>query len=159
MAWSGSGLFTSTMRDILDATTAMDLNTDTFKIALFNNSVTPAYDAASASTAFNTGTWVLANEVSGTGWASGGVALTGVTLSGAAPAAGQMKWDATDVSQASTTLSTIHGCLIYDDTIAAPVADQGLIAIAFSGAPYSTVNGTLTITWHADGIWYLDLVP
>lgn len=158
MAWAGSGIFTQTIADILGQTTAMDLNTDSFKIALFDNAVTPAYDASAATVAFNTGTWTTGNEVSGTGWASGGVVLSTPTLTVADPAAGQLSWDAVDVSETNTTLSGFFGCMIYDDTIASPVVDQGLVAVDF-GQSYSTVAGTLTITWDANGIFYLDLVP
>lgn len=158
MAWSGSGIFTSTIRDILDGTADIDLDTDSFKVALFNNSVTPDFDASSANTAYGAGTWA-SNEVTGTGWSAGGVALTANDLTGASPAAGQVKWDAGDVNESGTTLSNIYGCLIYDDTIASPVADQGLVAVYFSAGPYNTVNGTLTITWDSNGIFYIDLVP
>ena len=157
MAWAGSGIFTQTIADILGNTTASDLNTSTWNIALYNNSVTPAFDGASASNAFATGTW-SGNEISGTGWASGGVALVSPTLSVADPAAGQLSWDADDVSEAGTTLAAFEGCLIYDATIATPVNDLGLVAIDFT-TPYTTTAGTLTITWDANGIFYLDLVP
>ena len=162
MAWGGSGIFTQTILDILDQTTAMDLSgagVSTFDVALFNSSVTPAYDAAATAVAFGGGTWTTGNEVTGTGWSTGGVALTGVGLTKASPAAGQLKWDAGNVTETGTTLSNIYGCLIYADSITTPVADQGLVAVQFSGAPYSTTSGTLTITWDTNGIFYLDLVP
>jgi hypothetical protein len=161
MAWAGSGIFTQTFVDVFGNVTAMDIaaSGDTCKVALFNNSVTPAYDAAAASIAFNSGTWVTGNEVSGTGWSSGGVALTTLALATASPAAGQFSWDADDVSETGTTLSNIYGCFIYDDTLTTPVADQGIVAVEFSGAPYSTSNGTLAITWDTNGIFYVDLVP
>lgn len=159
MAFSTSGLFGQTLVDILAQTTAIDLNTDTFKLALFNNTPTPDFSAAASLVAYNTGQWVSGNEVTGTGWAAGGVALTGVVLTLDAPAAGQFMFDSDDVSQAGTTLTDIYGCLIYDDTIATPVADQGLLAVAFSGAPYQTTNGTLTITVDPNGWFYSDFTP
>lgn len=157
MAWSGSGLFTATIRDILDATAVIDLDGATFKVALFNNSVTPDFDVASANTAYGAGVWA-SNEVTGTNWAAGGVALAGNDVTAASPAAGQVKWDATDVSEALVTVADAHGCLIYADSVTTPVADQGLIAVYFGGA-YSATNGTFAITWHANGIFYIDLVP
>src|SRR2546423_5849621 len=46
------------------------------KAALFNNTTTPDKTAAVASTGFNTGVWVTANEVTdATNWVSGGRAL------------------------------------------------------------------------------------
>jgi hypothetical protein len=158
MAWAGSGIFTQTIADVLGQTAVMDLNTDSHKIALFNNSVVPDYDASAATVAFNTGTWTTGNEESGTGWASGGVVLATPTLTVADPGAGQLSWDAVDVSESTTTIAAFEGCFIYNDTIASPVVDQGLVAIDFT-TPYSTTAGTLTITWDANGIFYLDLVP
>jgi hypothetical protein len=57
MAWSNSKIFVSTIEDILENTTAIDLNTDTFNVALFNDSITPSQTVASASTAFGAGVW------------------------------------------------------------------------------------------------------
>lgn len=61
--------------------TAMDLNSDTFKAALYDNDITPSQTAASASTAFDAGQWATAgNEVAdGAEWATGGIALSSVT--------------------------------------------------------------------------------
>ena len=159
MAWTASGLFGQTIVDLFENTTELDYNADTFKLALFNDSVVPDYDAAAASVAYDAGTWLLANEVSGTGWAAGGVALASPTLTVGSPAAGQLKFDTDDVTAATTTLSSIYGCLVYDDTIAVPVADQGIFAVMFSGAPYSTTAGTLTITVDTSGWYYIDYTP
>lgn len=161
MAWTGSGIFTQTIKDILDATvSAYDIDTDTMRVALFNNNVTPDFDAVAASIAYGTGTWEEADEVTHANWTAKGSALASPTLTTASPAAGQLKYDAADIVSAdSTTLSNIYGCLIFNDTIASPVADQGLLAVYFSSGPYSTTNGTLTIQWDTNGIFYLDLVP
>lgn len=157
MAFGGSGMFTATVLDILNNTTAIDLGSDTFKLALFSNSATPSYSVTSANTAYGAGVWA-SNEVTGTGWSAGGVALASNALTANSPGAGQVKWDATDVSESSVTISGARGCLIYDDTIATPVADQGLLVIDF-GADYSATNGTFAITFDANGILYLDVVP
>lgn len=161
MAWAGSGIFTQTIIDILDNTTAIDLNGDTFYVALYGNAVTPDYDATAANTAYGAGTWIAGNEVDhgGAPWPAGGVALSTPTLTPADPNPGQISWDAVDVSVNNTTISGIYGCMIYSQSIATPVADQGICAVQFSGAPYSTSNGTFAITWDPNGIWYLDLVP
>jgi hypothetical protein len=157
MAFAGSGMFTATLADILDNTTAIDLGSDSFKLALYNNSATPDFSVTSANTAYGAGVWAT-NEVTGTNWAAGGVALSGNALTANSPGAGQVKWDATDVSVASVTVSNAEGCLIYDDTIATPVADQGLLVIDF-GAAYSATAGTFAITFDSNGICYFDVVP
>lgn len=161
MAWSTSGIFTQTIKDIFDNTvTGYDIDTNTMRVALFNNNVTPDYDAVAASVAYGTGTWEEADEVTHANWTAKGSALASITLTTASPAAGQLKYDAADIVSAdSTTLSNIYGCLIFNDTIASPVADQALLAVYFSSGPYSTTNGTLTIQWDTNGIFYLDLVP
>jgi hypothetical protein len=80
MAWSASKIFVATLEDVLENTTAIDLNTDTFKAALYNDTITPDQTVASANTAYDVGQWASANEVSDTpDWAIAGEPLTGVT--------------------------------------------------------------------------------
>lgn len=153
MAISGSGLFCVTFQDALDTSQlALDLDLETHKGALFSNSVTtPNYstNTAYAAAPFN------ANEVTGTNWASGGVALTGTGLS---VASGVITFDATDVSVASTTLTNARGYLLYADALTTPTADAAILLVDF-GADFSTVAGTFSIVWNASGIATLDLVP
>ncbi len=53
MAWSASKIFVATIEDILENTTAIDLNSDGFKIALYDNDITPDQTVTSANTAYN----------------------------------------------------------------------------------------------------------
>lgn len=148
MAITASGLYVVTFVDVLDTTQlALDLGLETHKIALFNNSITPDFtnDTAYGTAPYN------ANEVYGTGWAQGGVAVTGTTITGAA---GAVTFDATDVSASGTTLVDPRGGLIYADAL----ADQAIVLINF-GADYPTTAGTFTITWNASGISTIDLTP
>src|SRR5687767_14325121 len=78
MAWSNSKIFSATITDLTNNTTAMDANSDTHKAALFDNSITPSQTVASASTAFGAGVWASGEVFDGAEWATGGVALTGV---------------------------------------------------------------------------------
>lgn len=160
MAWSASGVFQEFVKNpgtrAINAATAptgyTDLLTDTVKVALFNNSVTPDKDAAVASTGYNTGTWTTGNEVTdATNWVAGGRALGSDTYTDVANA---MMYDAADLAGGGTlTLAATHGCFIYDDTITAgTVADQGVCFNYFGGAQQVT-NGTFTIAWHANGIF------
>ena len=149
MAVTASGLFVATFVDILDTTQlAVDLDLETHKIALFSNSITPNFttDTAYGVTPYD------ANEVSGTGWAAGGVALTGTTFTGSG---GTATFDATDVSEPGTTLTNARCGLIYADAL----AGNNAIALVNFGADYSTVAGTFAITWSASGIFYIDLTP
>ncbi len=152
MAWSNSKMFQQFLEDAVLNVAAFDLDSDSFKVALFNNSVTPSADAAAASTAYNTGTWLVANEVSESGqWAAAGVALTSPAISVAT--SNVVYWDAADTASGSAAdLANVYGCLVYDDTLTTPVADQGVCYNYFGGASTVT-NGTFTVVWAANGIW------
>src|SRR5687767_3894515 len=107
MAITVSGLYVATFVDALDTTQlALDLDLETHKLALFAESITPNF---TTDTAYGVSPYD-ANEVTGTNWAAGGVALTGTTFTGSA---GTATFDATDVSVASTTLADSGGGLIY----------------------------------------------
>jgi hypothetical protein len=152
MTWADSHTFRAFWNTVLTTPAeALDLDTDTFKAALYNNSITPDNDAAQASTCYNTGAWALANEVTSVGeWDAGGVALTTPTVNIAT--ADTVFWDAVDTaSAAGATLADVHGCLVYDDTSTTP-SDQGVCFNYFGGAN-SVTNGTFTIVWHANGIF------
>lgn len=149
MAITASGLFVATFVDALDTTQlALDLDLETHKIALFSNTITPNFttDTAYGVAPYN------ANEVSGTNWAAGGVALTGTTFTGSG---GTATFDATDVSVATTTLSNARGGLIYANAL----AGKNAICLVNFGADYSTTAGTFAITWNAAGIFTIDLTP
>jgi alpha-D-ribose 1-methylphosphonate 5-phosphate C-P lyase len=157
MAWTNSKMFRAYIKDIVTNVTAMDLDTDaSIKVALYNTTTTPDQDVASASSAFNTGVWVTANEISQTvTWPTGGVALTTPVVT--STTAATVFFDAADTaSGASATLAAFFGCLVYDDTITTPVADQG-ICFNYFGGTQTVTNGVATVVWHANGIWRITL--
>lgn len=156
MAWSNSKIFRQFMADAVLNVAAFDLDTDSFKAALYNNSVTPDNDVTAANSAYNVGQWATANEVSESGqWAAGGVALTTPTIN--VGTADVVFWDAADTASGSAAdLANVYGCLVYDDTLTTPVADQGICYNYFGGAN-SVVNGTFTVVWNANGIWRITL--
>jgi hypothetical protein len=128
------------------------LDSDTVKVALYNNTGTPDKDAAVGSTGYNTGAWVVANEVTdATNWTATGRTLAGKTFT--TPATGVAMFDGTDLAGGgNVTLSGVMGDLVYDDTITAgTVADQGHCFNYFGGAQ-SVTAGTFTIIWGANGI-------
>jgi len=150
MTVTASGLFLPTFRDLLDTTQlAIDLDLETHKGALFSDTVTPNFssDTAYAVAPYN------ANEVSGTGWASGGVALVGTALSESPT--GSLMFDATDVSETVTTLTNAECYLLYADALA---GNNAICLVDFTTA-YSTVGGTFAITWAATGVFAIDLTP
>lgn len=146
MAVTASGLFYPTFAGILANTLAIDLSAETYKGALISNSATPNFSTHD--------TWsdLSANEVYGTGWAQGGVALTGTTISESPT--GTLMVDATDVSAATTTLTNARAWVWY----ASPVGSELLVLVDFEG-DYSTVAGTFAITWASTGVFNIDLTP
>lgn len=153
MVWTNSKAFRPAIADIFDNTTAFDLGADTFKSALFNNSITPDNDVTAALSAYDAASsqWLTANEVFEAGqWAQGGVALTGQTVNSGT--ADVVFFDATDTASGSAAdLASVFGTEVYDDTLTTPVANQGLCYNYFGGTN-SVTNGTFTVVWHANGI-------
>jgi hypothetical protein len=156
MAWSASKIFASFVTDAFNNTAALDLNSDTIKAALFNNSVTPDQAATSANSKYNGGTWLTANEQTNTThWPAGGRPLASVA---SGFASNVYTYDAADTASvdATTTLANVYGCLVYDDTLAAPVVDQAVCFNYFGGA-LSVTAGTFTIVWSSSGIFTITL--
>lgn len=150
MAWSNSKVFANFVGNALDRTAAFDLDSDTFKVALYDNDVTPDNTVSAANSAYNAGQWANSNEVSESGqWAAGGVSLTSADITVSTTT---IKWDADDTaSGGAADLADVYGCLVYDDTLSTPVADQGVCYNYFGGSN-SVVNGTFTVVWSASGI-------
>src|SRR4051794_25482912 len=92
-------------------TGGLDWRLGTWKIALHSNSLTQGTAPINYSAA--TVVWANTNEVSGTGWAAGGVTVTSSTGGSATVAegtTGSLRYDMNDVSVASTTLTNARGC-------------------------------------------------
>lgn len=151
---TNSKMFTSFITDVINNTTAMDGNSDTWNIALFGNTPTPDQTVASANAAYNVGQWLSSSEVTATGWTAGGLALASVTSTFASNV---FTFDAADRSGgASDTVTAAYGCLIFDNTIATPVAKQAMCYLAFGGSN-SVTSGTFTVVFNASGIAALTL--
>jgi hypothetical protein len=156
MAWANSKIFTTFITDILNNTTAMDLNTDALlEVALYNNTTAPDQTVTSANSAYAVGQWVVGNGVSdATGWPALGRPLVSVT---SVFATNVYTFDAADTVSANgtTTLAAVFGCLIYDHS-AGVVTDQG-ICYNYFGGTNSVTSGTFTVVWNASGIMALTL--
>jgi hypothetical protein len=120
-----------------------NLGSDTFKVALIDNTTVPT--AADA-----TPRWAdySANEVSGTGYTAGGYTLTGVSTSEAAGVTtfddtGNVLW-----SQNAAGPTDIYWAVLYNDSAS---ADQAIGFLDMGGA-VSLVDGDVSITWNASGI-------
>ncbi len=150
MAWSNSKVFTIAIENMLENTAAMDLDSDTFKAALFDNSITPSQTVSAANSAYAAGVWASGGVADAVSWPAAGIALGSVTSGFTSTT---YTFDAADTTSndSTTDLASVYGCLVYDDTLAAPVADQGLVYIYFGGSN-SVVNGVFTIVWNASGL-------
>lgn len=155
MAVTVSGLYVANFIDILDATQlAVDLSLTTHKWALLSNSATPNFSTDVS--------WSNTNEVSGTGWATGGIALSAAAAGGTSTSptvtespTGTLMYDMNDLSVASTTLTNARAGRLYADALA---ADNLIVLINF-GADYSTVAGTFAIQFASGGVFNIDLTP
>lgn len=112
-------------RDVLDG---VHLPGHTYKIALYTSAAT----LGASTTAYST-----TNEVTGTGYTAGGMALAGraVTLD-----AGVGILDFTDPVWSSATI-TARGALIYNDTV---TGDPALAVLDF-GSDITSTNGNFTV--------------
>jgi hypothetical protein len=158
LAITASGIYVQNFVDELDVTNVgLDLTLTTHRVALLNNSATPNFDTDV--------TWNSTNEVTGTGWASGGILLSAAAAGATSTAptvtispAGSLMWDMNDIAVASTTITNARALRIYADALTSPTADALLILINF-GADYSTVNGTFGVQISALGMTAIDLTP
>lgn len=91
---------------------------------------------------------VSADEVTGTGYTSGGQEITTKSV---VDNAGTAVFDGDDILWASSTI-TARYAVIYDDTPAA-AADKKLIGLIDYEAVKQSTGGDWEIQWNASGIW------
>jgi hypothetical protein len=155
MAVTASGLYVANFIDMFDGTQlAFDFSLATHKLALLSNSATPNFSS-------DTG-WANTNEVTGTGWVTGGIALSALASGGTSTSptvtespTGTLMYDMNDVSVASTTITSARAARLYADAL----ASDPLILLVNFGADYSTSNGTFAIAWASGGVMNIDLTP
>lgn len=121
----------------------IDWDSDTIKVALLTNAYTPDQDAHDY---FDD---VVANEVTGTGYTSGGASLANKTNTYNA-ATNVIVLDADDVTWASSTI-TARYAVVYNASPATN-ATRPLIGYVDFGSDQSSSNGNFTITWDSTGI-------
>lgn len=142
MAFPSSNWFRKTIEDALENTTALDLNSDTIRCALFTDTISGTFNF-DTNVGYGAAPW-NANEAVGTGYTAGGATLAtpGVSIS-----AGTLAFDAGDATWSTATI-TARGGLVYNDTI---TGKPGLVAVNF-GSDFSSTAGTFTVSWNAAGI-------
>ena len=148
MAWSASGIFVTFIEDSFENTKAYALTSDTFKVALFDDTTAPDKTVTTANRTYDAGVWIQANEVDdGTEWDAGGEPLDTPALT---TASNVLKWDAVDTVSGGTsaTLADVFGCLVHDST----VANEG-ICFNYFGGTQDVTDGTFTVVWNGSGIF------
>jgi hypothetical protein len=121
----------------------VDWDTDTIKVALLTSSYTPNQDTHDYYDD------VSSNEVSGTGYTTGGATLASKTVTYDS-GTNVIVLDAADVTWSSSTI-TARYAVIYDASPATN-ATRPLIGYVDFGSDQSSSNGNFTITWDATGI-------
>lgn len=160
MSWSASKIFAAFISDKLNQTTLMDLGTDALiEVALYNDSITPSNTVTSANTAYAAGVWTagsspnVQDSTSGNaGWPYVGRPLVTKTLTDGTTATFKFDADDTVSADSHTSLASVYGALIYDESISSPVDQQGVCYIYFGGTN-SVTEGTFTVVWNAAGIF------
>lgn len=124
------------------AARVIDFDTDTLKVSLHTASYTPS---ATAHAAFNS----VTNEVTGSGYTAGGVALTGMTLT---ETAGAVTFDANDITftQNASGFTNARYAVIRKDTGTA--ATSTLFAVIDLGADKGNVSGDFILQFSGTGI-------
>jgi hypothetical protein len=141
-----SGIFGPFLRDALNNTKAFALNaSDTIKWEFVSDTYTPDFNAHDEEAD-------ITNEVTGTGYTTGGEVLASPTFT---IGSGFATFDGTDVSLSTTTLTGVRGVVLFDDTL----SGGPLLAAVTFGADYNTTAGTFAITWSGSGIWRIDYIP
>ncbi len=155
MAVTVSGLYVANWGDVVDATQlALDLSLTSHKVALLSNAATPNFSTDVS--------WSNTNEVSGTGWPTGGVALSAAAAGGTSTAptvtespTGSLMYDMSDIAVSSTTLTNARALRLYADAL----AGDNLIVLVNFGADFSTNNGTFGVQLPSTGLFAVDLTP
>jgi hypothetical protein len=160
VAWTESGLFYPTMRDLLKgALTSVNWLTTTNKMSLASNSATPDFFGTT-----DPSTWTSTAEVvssAGNWTSSGGVAFSALgagstsiapAFSHTGPGPSTLVYSASNVSVATTTITGAFGAYLY---AAAQSPAAMYLGIWFGGSGVTTVAGTFAVTWNASGIMTL----
>jgi len=137
MAFSGNYMCTSFKKELLFGVHDFANGADTFKLAMYTNSA--SFDAATTA-------YTATDEVSGTGYSSGGGSLTNVDPS--VPSGTTAITDFQDLTFSTATV-TARGALIYNstpNTTSISVTDPTVIVLDFGGDKTSTA-GDFTIVF------------
>lgn len=138
-----NAIYNSFKRDIQNG--SIDLDTDNINVLLVTSVYSPNIDT-------HTKRSDITNEVVGTGYSAGGVALAGKTVV-QDNTNDRGVFDANDSTWSTATI-TARGAVLYKARGGAANLDE-LIAYVDFGSDITSTAGTFTITWSASGILYI----
>jgi hypothetical protein len=147
MSITASGLYGLTIEKQLIDTLGESYEAEDNKVLLVTDSYTPNFDTHD----FRDD---ITNEVTGTGYTAGGIALTTTEIT---LASGVLTFDAADSSWASSTIANAMAAVHYFNVGSAATDQLGFLSDFVTAV--STTNGTLTVQWNASGIFTLDYTP
>jgi hypothetical protein len=133
-----SGLYTILKTNLMNKLVNLGSSGDTFYVGLL--SATPTFTATQTTWAQLIG---VTPEITGTGYTTNGVALTGQSVSTVGTTA---VWSASTAQWTSASF-TAYGAAIYDST----VSNNLLVLMDFGGA-LTVSSGTFAIIWSGSGI-------
>lgn len=147
MSITGSGLYGLTLEKMFIDTAGQSMEAETHKEALVQDGYTPNFDTHD----FRND---LTNEVTGTNYTAGGVAVTGteITIS-----SGVLTFDAADTVYTTVTISDAMAGVFYFN-VGADTTDQLILLQDFVTSASATA-ANFTIQHNASGILTIDFVP
>ena len=134
MAFTGNAMCTSFKKELLEGKHDFTNGQDAYKLALYTNSAS----FTAATTAYTT-----SNEVSGTGYSPGGIALTNVTPTSSGTTAFT---DFADVTFTSATI-TARGALIYNTETGGGSGTTNTVVVLDFGSDKSSTSGDFQIVF------------
>lgn len=147
MTITASGLYGLTLEKIFIDTLGESLEAEDNKVLMVLDAEAPNFDTHD----FRAD---IAQEVTGTNYTAGGVAITSTELT---IASGVLTFDAADVVYTNVTIANAMAAVHYTN-VGTAATDQLLSLHDFVTAASSTA-ANFTIAWHANGLWTLDYTP
>jgi len=145
---TASGMYGPTLEKVFIDTAGISIESETLmKVMMMTDTYTPNFDTHD----FRDD---VTNEVSGTGYTSGGIAITSteVTFTG-----GVLTYDSADPSWAGSTITNAMGAAVYYNVGTA--ATDPLFFLSDFVTAASSSAGTFTIQVSASGWFTLDYTP
>ena len=147
-----SGMYGDNVKAMFEASASIgNISSVSVYCGMVTDTHSPSFDATS-NPDYGTD---IDNEVTGTNYTAGGMALPATpSITVASPAAGQLKYTSTAVTWSTATIADAEAAFLYYND-----ANDYLILMSDFGAPASSTAGDFTVTPDTNGWFYLDYIP